>query len=168
MPDAALLHEIRRWYAYADWANAHMLDACDTLDPAALTREMGTSFGSVLGTLQHLYGADWVWSERFLGRSPTAGPALDALTSVPALREAWGRLAAERSRMLDTIDPAQTAAPLAYRNLKGEAFAWPLGDLLFHVSNHATYHRGQVMQMVRQLGGTARSTDFVLWLAAAR
>lgn len=161
------LREIRRWYAYARWANGHMLAACDTLDAESLMRDVGTSFGSVLGTLEHLYGADWIWLERWLGRSPSSWPAKGTMTSVADFRDAWSRLDAERARFLDALDDSRVTQSIRYRNLKGDEFEYPLGQLLFHVSNHATYHRGQVMQLVRQHGGTVKSTDYLYWLPEA-
>lgn len=163
-----LLAQIRRWYAYGRWANAKMLTACETLTADALARDQGTSFGSVLGTLEHMYGADWVWLERWQGRVPTSFPAKGTLHTIADVRAAWAALDAEREEFLTALTPARLDQPLAYRNLKGEAFEFPLGDLLHHVSNHATYHRGQVMQLVRQLGGTATSTDYIYWLPAEK
>jgi len=162
-----MLTEIRRWYSYARWANALMLDACATLDRDALTREVGSSFGSVLGTLEHLYAADWLWLERWLGRSPAAFPAKGTYTTVEEFRAAYEALDVERMRFLAALDDAALQAPLHYRNTKGEAYTYPLGEVLFHVSNHATYHRGQVMQMVRQLGGSVKSSDYLYWLPVA-
>lgn len=162
-----MLRDITRWFTYARWANAHMLDACDTIDAAALTRDLGSSFGTILGTIEHTYGADWIWLERWLGRSPAGFPAKGSIVTIDGFRTAWTALADERDRWLSSLDAAQLSAPLKYRNTKGESFEYPLGDLLFHVSNHATYHRGQVMQMVRQLGGSVKSTDFLYWLPEA-
>jgi uncharacterized damage-inducible protein DinB len=159
-----LLGQVRRWFAYGRWANDRMFAACETLSADALASEQHTSFHSVLGTLEHMYGGDWVWLERWLGRTPTSFPAQGTMRAIADFRAAWAALDSQRADYLGAIDPGRLAEPLAYRNLKGEAFAYPLGDLLFHVSNHATYHRGQVMQLVRQLGGAATSTDFSLWI----
>ncbi len=159
-----VMHGIKRWYAYAHWANGHMLTACDTLDSESLQRDVGISFGSVLGTLEHMFGADWIWLERWQGRSPASWPAKGTMTTIDDFRDAWTVLDADRARFLDSIDGSQLSQPIRYRNLKGETFEYPLGQLLFHVSNHATYHRGQVMQLVRQLGGTVKSTDYLYWL----
>lgn len=164
-PGHELLSQVRRWYAYARWANARMLAACDTLSADALQREQGTSFGSVLGTLEHMYGADWVWMERWQGRFPSAFPAKGTLHTVADLRAAWASLDTGREEFLSSLTAARLDEPLAFRNMKGDAFEYPLGSLLLHVSNHATYHRGQVMQLVRQLGGTVSSTDLLFWLA---
>ncbi len=162
-----MLREVRRLYAYTRWANAHMLDACATLDAESLVRDMDTSFGSVLGTLEHLFGADWIWLERWNGRIPSGFPAKGTHGTVDSLRAAWTMLEDERTRFLSTLDEAKLAEPLRYRNTRGDAFAYPLGQLLMHVSNHATYHRGQVMQSVRQLGGTVKTTDYLYWLPEA-
>lgn len=162
-----VLHQIKRWYAYARWANGHMLTACDTLDSESLRRDVGISFGSVLGTLEHMFGADWIWLERWQGRSPASWPAKGTMVTVADFRDAWAGLDAERARFLDTLDESRFHEPLRYRNLKGDEFEYPLGQLLFHVSNHATYHRGQVMQLVRQHGGTVKSTDYLYWLPEA-
>jgi len=165
-----VLQEVKRWYSYARWANNHMLAACETLDAESLARDVGTSFVSVLGTLEHMYGADWIWLERWQGRSPASWPAKGTMTTVGDFRRAWSGLDAERARFLDALDAldvSRLSEPLRYVNLKGETFEYPLGQLLFHVSNHATYHRGQVMQLVRQLGGTVKSTDYLYWLPEA-
>lgn len=162
-----MLPEVNRWYAYTRWANAHMLDACATLDAESLVRDMGTSFGSVLGTLEHMYGADWIWLERWHGRAPAGFPAKGAYGTVDSIRTAWAMLETERTLFLSTLDDGALAEPLRYRNIKGDVFEYPLGQLLMHVSNHATYHRGQVMQLVKQLGGAVKSTDYLYWLPDA-
>jgi uncharacterized damage-inducible protein DinB len=160
-----MLREIQRWFRYARWANAHMFDACATLTADSFTRDMGTSFGSVHGTVEHLIGADWVWLERWHGRSPSAFANKGMHVTVDALRGAWNALDEQRTSFLATLDEDALAAPFRYRTMKGDAMEFPMGDTLLHISNHATYHRGQIIQLVKQLGGTVRSTDFILWLA---
>jgi len=108
---------------------------------------------------------DWVWMERWQGRFPSAFPAKGTLHTVADLRAAWASLDTGREEFLSSLTAARLDEPLAFRNMKGDAFEYPLGSLLLHVSNHATYHRGQVMQLVRQLGGTVSSTDVLFWLA---
>jgi uncharacterized damage-inducible protein DinB len=58
---------------------------------------------------------------------------------------------------------ASLAAPLSYRNLKGEPATFPLGQLMLHAVNHSTYHRGQITTLLRQLGAQPVSTDLVLY-----
>ena len=55
------------------------------------------------------------------------------------------------------------AAPVAFRNLAGNAFEAPLWELLQHMANHATHHRGQVVALLRQLGARVVTTDLLAW-----
>ncbi len=59
-------------FQYNHWADRRMLDACAALTNEQFTRDLGSSFSSVRDTLAHLYGAEWIWNERFKGRSPSA------------------------------------------------------------------------------------------------
>src|ERR1700745_2817451 len=60
----------RTLFAYAAWANRRMLEACVPLPPEQFTRDLGSSFRSVRDTLAHIMAAQWIWLERFHGRSP--------------------------------------------------------------------------------------------------
>ena len=66
-------NDFRLLYDFNAWANRHTLDACAALDAEQFLRDLGSSFGSVRDTLAHIYGAEWIWLERWLGRVPTAG-----------------------------------------------------------------------------------------------
>jgi uncharacterized damage-inducible protein DinB len=50
-----------------------------------------------------------------------------------------------------------------YQNLKGETWRYPLWQQMHHVVNHSTYHRGQVVTMLRQLGAAAPATDLLVY-----
>jgi uncharacterized damage-inducible protein DinB len=156
-------NEAIRLFTYARWANELMFDACETVSVEALTRETGSSFGSVFGTLDHLYGADWIWLERWSGRSPTAFPPRGRFASVAEFRAAFGAQQDARDAYVNGLTSADLTGTLRYLNTRGEPQAFNLGAVVFHVANHSTYHRGQVMQSVRQLGGTVKSSDFLYW-----
>ena len=157
--------ELRRLHAYSRWATTQLLDACTTLTPEQLSRPIGGSFGTLLGTLRHMVGAEWVWLERFHGRAPRAFPAGDSLTTVADLRRQWDEVAAGLEAILSSADPRRL---VAYTTFRGDAFEQPLGDLLHHVANHATYHRGQVAMSLRLLGAASPSTGLVAFLRLAR
>ena len=63
---------LRFLFQYNSWADRRLLDTCSALSNEQFTRNLGSSFSSVRDTVTHLYGAEWVWNERFQGRSPTA------------------------------------------------------------------------------------------------
>lgn len=66
----------------------------------------------------------------------------------------------------ESLTAERMAEPLTYVNFKGNTFTYPLGETLVHIANHGTYHRGQVATLLRQLGKTPVSTDYLLYLDA--
>ena len=149
---------------YTNWANARVLQLAAEIDAEAFTRDLHNSFPSVRDTLAHMLGAEWVWFERWQGRSPSALPGGADFSTLAAIRPAWAELAGARDRWLAQLTEAELAAPLAYANMKGDRFVQPLWHQVQHVVNHATYHRGQVITMLRQVGGRVASTDLINFL----
>jgi uncharacterized damage-inducible protein DinB len=155
------MREIRRLYAFNRWANLRFLDAVEVLSDEELGRDLHSSFPNVAATLVHLLGAEWIWMERWLGRSPTGFPDAADLDSVAKVRARWDVVWEEQQAFLQGLEDADVSRPVTYVNLGGNEFTQPLGDLLRHVVNHATYHRGQLTTLLRQLGHPAPSTDLV-------
>ena len=156
--------ESRELFDYASWATARMFRAAEALTQEQLTAFIESSFPSMLGTLAHLVGAEWIWVRRWQGDNPASIPDW---VGQPALKDLEIRLAAiegERASFLEQLTDADLQRVVSYRGLDGQTFSLPLGDLLRHVVNHATYHRGQLATMLRQLGHAPPSTDFVKYL----
>jgi uncharacterized damage-inducible protein DinB len=161
------VEELRELYAFNRWANEALLRAASRLTAEQLGRDLGSSFPSVLATLVHIAQADWVWLRRWHGESPTAPPPWDTST-LDAVRQHWARVQDEREAFLSGLSDADVDRVIAYRNLAGEQLANPLWQLLRHVVNHATYHRGQVTTLLRQLGAETVATDLVRWYRLER
>ncbi|MGH9399536.1 MAG: DinB family protein [Thermoanaerobaculia bacterium] len=157
---------IARFFAYGRWARSKVLEPVASLTAEEYARPIGGSFGSVQATLAHLYGADWVWLERWQGRSPRSLPASQEVPTLPALREKWQQVEDGQKAFVARLTSEQLAGPLSYVNFKGDTFTYPLGEVMIHVANHGTYHRGQVATLLRQLGKTPVSTDYLLFLDA--
>jgi uncharacterized damage-inducible protein DinB len=154
---------IRELYVYNHWANQRALDSVAPLSPEQFTRSMNNSFSSVRDTLAHILGAEWIWLERWLGRSPRELlPAADFPTVEP-LRQRWATVEQDLNRFLQTLTPDHLQQSVAYINRAGEPFAYPLWQQMMHVVNHSSYHRGQVTTLLRQLGAEPLSTDFLLY-----
>ena len=149
-------------YAFNRWAHARMFESCDPLSPEELEREIGGSFGSVLATLTHLVGADWVWLERFHGRSPRALPSVFA--GLGELRSRTAEIERGQQAVLGSLTPERLDAKITYVNFAGATYSYTLADTMVHVVNHGSYHRGQVATMLRQLGKKPLSTDYLLFL----
>ena len=158
--------DIANLFAYGRWATAKTLESAAGLDAAEFARAIGGSFGSVQGTLAHLYGADWVWLERFHGRSPSSLPGAESLPSLSTIRERWEPVQRGLREFVDSLSPVRTTEAVTYVNFAGQTWTYPIGEALVHVANHGTYHRGQVATLLRQLGKKAASTDYLRWIDA--
>jgi uncharacterized damage-inducible protein DinB len=158
------MDELRRLLDYNRWANVRILDAVASLDDTELKREIPSSFPSVLATLVHAMGAEWVGLERWKGTSPTALPDRDGFESVASVRARWDEIWADQQAFVAGLGSGDAERSVSYRLFSGDPDTRPLGELVRHVVNHATYHRGQLVTMLRQLGRTPPSTDYVRWL----
>lgn len=156
-----MVREIRDLFAYDRWANRRILDAALALPPEDFDRDLGSSFPSVRATLAHLLASDWIWLERWLGRSPTGVPEDWDLATGAAIGSRWREVEAAVKGFVEALTEADLERVVDYRNTAGTPYSAPLGHLLRHVVNHSTYHRGQVVTMLRQLGATPPSTDLV-------
>lgn len=158
------LETLRELYNYNYWARDRQLEACSKVGPEQFLRPMGSSFGSLRDTLAHLVAAEWAWQERFSGRSPRSVPAwVEELRTLGAIRERWSQVELDVRGYLAGLDSEALDRPLAYTNLQGEKWSYPLWQALFHVVNHQTYHRGQVTTLLRQLGAPAAPIDFLVY-----
>ena len=144
--------EIRQLFDYNSWANRRSLGAAEKLSIEQFTRPMGSSFSSVRDTLAHIYGAEWIWLERFQGRSPSALPSFNQFPDVVSLRETWLELEERLLSFVGGIRQTDLDSVLQYKTLKFGLYTNPLWQSMMHVINHGTYHRGQVTTMLRQLG----------------
>ena len=158
------LDALRQLYDYNYWARDEQLACCSTLTPEQFLRPMGSSFSSVRDTLAHLLAVEWVWLERFKGRSPRAIPAwLDELKTPESIGGRWKEVERDMRAYLGVLNADMLAGPLSYVNIKGEPWTYPLEKPLFHLVNHQTYHRGQVTTLLRQLGAKAVPLDFLVY-----
>lgn len=156
-------HEMDDLFAYDRWANRRVLDACAALPAEAVRRDLGSSFPSVLATLAHVLLSEWIWLERWNGRSPVAAPDAWDLSTLERMSEEWARVENAQAVFLRSLTEDALRGPVAYRNTRGQQFTAPLGQLMRHMVNHSTYHRGQIATMLRQLGHAPPATDLVLY-----
>ncbi|MGE3401695.1 MAG: DinB family protein, partial [Vicinamibacterales bacterium] len=129
------------------------LDAAAALTPEQYHRRAESSFGSVRDTLVHTYSADWVWFMRWQGESPAGLLDPAGYPDVASLRRAWSELEAHVRNLIAARGDDGLQAVISYRLFSGQESAQPLWQLVQHVVNHASYHRGQVTTLIRQVGG---------------
>lgn len=148
-------------YDYNAWANRRALDAAGALTKEQFVKPMGSSFGSVRDTLAHICGAEWIWLERFQGRSPSALPDAGAFEDVASLREKWSEQEARLLAFVGKLTQEDLNRVMEYKTLKFGVYRNPLWQSMQHVVNHGTYHRGQVTTLLRQLGAEPILTDLM-------
>lgn len=153
--------EIRLLYDYNAWANHRVLDASAALAPEQFTRNLGSSFASVRDTLAHIYGAEWIWLERFQGRSPSSLPDTGQFAELASLRGRWAEHEVNLLRFVAGLTQEDLNHVLEYKTLKFGVYRNPLWQSMQHLANHGTYHRGQVTTMLRQLGAQPMLTDLM-------
>jgi uncharacterized damage-inducible protein DinB len=139
---------------YHYWARDRVLAAVARLSPAQYTQDLVSSFRSVRDTVVHTYAAEWIWYCRWQGESPTALIPGDRFPDVESIRHAWLELEQNVRAHLASRDEAGLSAVTEYRLLNGTPGATPFWQMLQHVVNHGSYHRGQVTTLLRQLGAT--------------
>ncbi|MDB5247896.1 MAG: hypothetical protein JWQ40_2290 [Segetibacter sp.] len=152
---------------YNLWANRRIVDVILPLSGELHFRHVASSFSSLQLTLLHLWNTDHIWMQR-LNRAETIplGNEQSTMTEIAA-----GLI--ERSRLWGDWVEKSTNESLekvfSYQNFKKEPFTQPLFQILLHVFNHATYHRGQLVTILRQLGvDNIPATDFIVWSRAKK
>jgi len=153
--------DIRQLFEYNSWANRRLIEACSKVSNEDFTRDLGSSFPSLRATLVHILGGEWLWLERFHGRSHTALPAASEFADLPAVRRRAEEIDGDLRDYVASLTDQDIARDLPHKNTAGQPFSQPLWQLLQHLVNHGSYHRGQVTTMLRQLGAPSVPTDLV-------
>jgi len=147
---------------YNYWARDRQLQACAALSEEQFLQPLGGSFPSLRDVLAHLMAVEWIWLERWRGRSPRALlPAADFPT-LAALSERWRSVEREFREYVAGLSEETLAAPLTLVNTRGQQWTYPLWRQIWHLLNHQSYHRGQVTDKFRLLGLDPARVDFLV------
>lgn len=155
--------DIQTLFAFNRWANHRVLADAGSLSGDEFTRNLETSHGSVQGTLVHTLWAEWIWSRRFRGESPKLGFARSEFPDVSVLAAKWKELEGDQENFIGELTDEALATRVAYNNLQDQRWEYSLGHMMQHVVNHSSYHRGQVVTLLRQLGRAPQPTDFLVF-----
>jgi uncharacterized damage-inducible protein DinB len=151
MPLREHFHQLATYNA---WANARLYEAALDLDEELYRRPVGVFFSSLHGTLNHLLLTDRIWLKRLTGEGEHPN-RLDAILHDDRLELASARAAEDRRivRVVEGFDEGSYARLIAYRTTSGAAHEQPLRDILAHLFNHQTHHRGQAHACLSILTG---------------
>jgi uncharacterized damage-inducible protein DinB len=160
------MKEILSSYAvYNIWANEQLINVLLKLSEEKLHQPVESSFPSIYKTCLHLWDAESIWWQRMKLQEQIQVPSLIGNYN---MKEIADNILQQDKLWADWITNAtenQLQHVFAYYSLKKEYFKQPLWQAIHHLFNHSTYHRGQLVTMLRQLGITKLpSTDFVHWV----
>src|SRR5580700_9422600 len=132
---------LRTHLDYTVWASRRLLDAAAQLSDEELNRDFGTADRSILGSLTHIARADRIWLARV---TANPNPEFSADASLAALQAEWPPLLEGWKTWALGLTDQTARAEIVYQDLKGRAWKQPLWQLVLHLVNHGTHHRGQV------------------------
>ena len=112
----------------------------------------------------HIYAAEWAWYGRWTGNPPTALLQPEKFADVAALQSGWKDLEREVRAFVHELGPAGMDRRFEYKMFNGQPGSSVFWQMLQHVVNHASYHRGQITTMLRQTGAAPpRSMDLIMF-----
>jgi uncharacterized damage-inducible protein DinB len=159
-----LLPVLRELLEHNHWARDRQLQVCATLTQEEFLAPLGASFSSIRGTLAHLVGVEWIWLERWKGRSPKALPAATEFPTLAAIKERWSAVERDMREYVGGLKEDGLALPWTITNTRGQEWTYPLWRMILHLTNHQSYHRGQVTLLLRRLGAHPPAVDFLTGL----
>jgi uncharacterized damage-inducible protein DinB len=150
---------------YNVWANHKILYQILQMDQALWYKQTPSSFDSLYKTILHIWDAESIWWQRMRMHEKMVIPSQ---TFEPSLKDACNGLLHQSMEwetfIKDVLDDQGITSNLIYKNSRGEEFFQPVLEIIMHVFNHGTYHRGQLVSMMRALGETnIPATDFIAY-----
>ena len=143
---------------YSNWASRKVLDAVRNLTPDDLTRNVGVSHEGILGTLSHIHLADRIWYARVVDPQEP----LIKHSNLAILDRDWMGILQRWEKWAEGLSDGDLKRVVAYKSLDGKhSYESAVSEVVLHVVNHSTHHRGQVVGMIRQLKIAPPVTDLM-------
>jgi uncharacterized damage-inducible protein DinB len=156
------VEDLRDHVSYSAWASQRLVHAASELSEAELLRDFQTSDHSVLGTLVHTFAADRLWLTR-LQKSPRPQYSSEEDYHLSVLQTEWPEVYRQWDALLKDLCDEGAWAGFTYQDLRGNVWTQPIWQLVLHVVNHATHHRGQVSGFLRTMGRVPPVLDLVVF-----
>ena len=164
---AMLADVLRNHLNYTAWASSRLVDAASALSPLELVRDFAKADHNVLGTLVHVYAADRVWLGRIEGNPPARLLVPEQDMHLAVLRSDWPPLLERWKQWGGLLTEDSIHRDISYKSAKGDAFVTPTWQIVLHVVNHGTHHRGQVSGFLRAMGHVPPSLELTAFYREA-
>jgi uncharacterized damage-inducible protein DinB len=155
---------LQQYAAYNLWANKRITETAQQLPDELINKEIVSSFPSVYKTLLHLMEVENIWWERLKLNAHADIPDEIFTGNFSDVTDKLLQLSLQWSDWVQQANDNDIATVFAYRNSMKQDFDQPVFEMLVHLFNHQTFHRGQLMTMFRQLGvQKILPTDFIVF-----
>ena len=146
---------------FNQWATGQVLEETVPLPSEQLMQDLGGSFSCIYNTLVHLYRADCIWYDRLNGVPTATLDAYEAPGCTYDLQAAWNELLSKMVTWSEPLSEEDWNREMTYKTLAGVPMVTPLWQMILHIVNHGTHHRGQITHMLRQLGQKPVNLDLI-------
>ncbi len=154
---------LQQYAAYNLWANKKIIEMANQLSEEQVNKEIVSSFPSVYKTFLHLMEVENAWWERLKLAERPAMPGWFT-GNYEELSKKLLELSRQWQEWIESANEVNITHVFAYQNSKKEHFKQPVYEMLLHLFNHQTLHRGQLIMMFRQLGlYKIPPTDFIVF-----
>ena len=152
---------LRDLYEYNAWANRKTLDSLDPVPPEQFTARMDGSFPSIRDTMVHIIGAEFIWWQRCIGNRPVGLWPSKEFPDVAAFRARWPEI---DDGYLAVVNDGDFDEEITYVNRHGNQYTYSIGTILLNNVNHSSYHRGQIVTLLRQIGAKPAVSDYLVFI----
>ena len=157
-------NEILTLYQYNAWANARILNAASLATTEQFLAPATFSHGSLRGTLVHILFAEWIWRNRWEGRSPTGWLMPEDFLSFDSLLSRWRTEEQALMAFVEKVSEANLDNIVHYKRTGGEPDENILWHLMVHLVNHGTQHRSEAAAMLTEFGHSPGDIDLIIYL----
>ena len=162
-PKPFRMYHLLRYTTYNLWANDKILSLIKSrMTNELLDKEINSSFPSLRKTIYQIWDAEYHWLRRLNGESLLDWPSKNFNGEFSLAIEKILSIDKDFILYTENLSEEKASSPFTYKNIEGKTFTNPVWESVMHCMNHSTYHRGQAVTMLRQLGVTEiPSTDFI-------
>ncbi len=152
-------------FEYNYWATRLILRAADGLSQGQFLSPAQVSFGSLRGTLVHVFGTEQLWRQRCQeGVSPSALPAEVDFPDLASLSRAWEQEERTMRAYLASLSDDDLGSTIRYTTTRGVPYENLLWQVLAHVVNHGTQFRSEAGVVLTEMGHSPGDVDFIFFI----
>jgi uncharacterized damage-inducible protein DinB len=156
------VNEFLELFDYNAWANRIIFHAVARLPEEQYLRDLKGSYGGIHGTLAHVVWAELLWLHRWMGKLNPATADIAGLT-LPELMGRWEVVEQQRQQFFTGMNETRLDETRVVKPSSGGEYVHSYRQMFRHFINHSSYHRGQIVTFLRQLGAKPPSTDLILY-----